>query len=540
MPGPVKYKTLKRRHASYDAGYWRLLRALYCGGKRLLRDEAVMAEAFPQHNAEAANVYQERKKRAHYKRYPGVIIDNLVAGLIEDEVRIGNAEGIYGELLEDATAEGSAECDWNKMMRGQLVDALITGHTWTLVDLPDMGERQFESEAEQEEAGALRPYFVPLAAENVLNWREADDGQIAWLVTCAISHPRHTFDAPSIVRETYYVYTPNAWARYVVEYDEEQTEGGKKKPEDEEIISPDGPARPHKCGAVPVVKLDLSDLWLMDQFESLARSIFNLGSGLEWAILKCLYQQLYEFLGSSSPGLNTPINEHQTDRNRAKREARGPGYVQVRGADDKAAYIGPDTEGYKFAQEQEKHQRDEMHRSAGSLALAADQGAAAALRRSAESKQQDKSFWFVFLMALATRGAEHTRRCFHMAARVRGDEFEPEVEGLEKFDPIVIGEMIDQALTLETISIPSPTFQRLYKADLARRVLGDAATEKDIKAIEKELEKFITAEEFLAPIIPGKNIPRYPAGPGSAEESEAGAEGATPGAKGKPPGVAGG
>jgi hypothetical protein len=77
----LPYEQFQTRHDSYDADYWQRLRAFYAGGKKLFSNERLMAEIFPKHRDELEQIYEERKKRAHYVPYAGEIIDHIVAAL---------------------------------------------------------------------------------------------------------------------------------------------------------------------------------------------------------------------------------------------------------------------------------------------------------------------------------------------------------------------------------------------------------------------------------------------------------------------------
>jgi hypothetical protein len=69
---------------------------------------------------------------------------------------------------------------------------------------------------------------------------------------------------------------------------------------------------------------------------------------------------------------------------------------------------------------------------------------------------------------------------------------------MNKFDAQGVGSMIADAEILETISIPSPTFQRRHKYLLAKTKLGDEASKEDLEEIEKELETAFSPEAQAA------------------------------------------
>ncbi len=68
--------------------------------------------------------------------------------------------------------------------------------------------------------------------------------------------------------------------------------------------------------------------------------------------------------------------------------------------------------------------------------------------------------------------------------------------GEKAFDVISMDSLVTEAAVMETIPIPSPTFQALYRFELARNALP-GATEDQLGVIMKELEQGITAESEL-------------------------------------------
>jgi hypothetical protein len=63
-------------------------------------------------------------------------------------------------------------------------------------------------------------------------------------------------------------------------------------------------------------------------------------------------------------------------------------------------------------------------------------------------------------------------------------------------------QQLTEAAVLETVQIPSPTFQALYRARLAARVLGSLATPEIERAIAEELKVNLSAEELIARMRP--------------------------------------
>ena len=515
MPAAIEYRHLKARNPEYDPKYWRDLVALYAGGETLLRNEETMKRLFPRHAQERGEIYRERAARAFYVNYAGSIIDHLVAGLFTDPVRVevepeGRESEFYESFYKDCSPPRGRKLSWNNLLRKQILTALQCRRAWTLIDLPDMGpEFQAANVAEQREAGALDAYAVPLEPDQVVNWEFAESGELLWVLT--LDETRRQLELGGdreMVTETYYYYTSTDWTRYVVKYSLKDDD--MLRPTDTDVIAPESGPHAHTFGRVPIVLLDLDPrLWAMNRLESLARENFNKGSAESWAEYKALYAQLYEFLAPELAGVDGVVNEHQEDPARGVNQPHGIGYAQIRGNLDKAEYIGPDTSAFAIAQKSLDRSKDEMHRVLYQMALATD-NTAAALGRSADSKALDRSMVTVLLLALGAVIREHTEESYEMVAHGRGDEdLEFEVSGAEKFDPATVQSLVEQAMELEGVSIPSPTFQRRFKFSVARRVLGDEVSEDDLSQIRDELETNITGEQFemgaTGALMPGEN-----------------------------------
>lgn len=518
---PLKYKRLKETHPEYDVAYWCELRALYEGGRKLLRNPEVFDRLFPRHAGETDTSYQERKKRAFYVNHLGTVIDFVVAGLAQDPARLlppGAKPGIevqleefYASFAEDCSPPGGAEQSFADLLRENGRTGLLLGRWWTLVDLPrpprDPGAAP-ESEADQRAAGLLDGYAVELAPECVLDWeRDETSGELLWAMVRTRSCRRLS---PAVARDTvrdeYRYYTRAGWALYVVEYSKDQSAAGAKKPpgDDEEVAIADQGS--HSFGRVPVLGGEMPPgLWLGNKLHSLAVEYLNKSCGLSWAETKDLLQVLYEFLAPELPGIDQPISEAQTDPKRADRKPRAPGIAQIRGKDDRAEYVGPETAGFVHSLESLRMLREDIYRVTYQAALGED-NKGALVRRSADSKKLDHAGTNVVLGSVGTKLRDHGAVVVNTVAVGRGDlQAEGEkysVAGMERFDVVELADQIEQAIALEAVSVPSATYQRRRKLRLVRADLGDDATADVMKQVERELEQAITQDALTAPALP--------------------------------------
>jgi|FLYL01.1.fsa_nt_gi hypothetical protein len=496
----LTYKIFQRRHPDYDEAYWQELRALRKGGKCLLRDDKLMEALFPPHTYEERAVYQERKKRAVYIPYAGSMLGAIVAHLMSEPLQMGRAssdklEAHWTEFLEDVSRPGAKKMSLAQFLRRQIFTALECGRAWALVDLPRRpidpatGEPvQFRSRAEEEEAGLLAPYFVPLDPTEIINWKADDEGNLLWAIRRVVTRPQPTFDAPAdIIRETYTVYTTEGWQEYFFEYKED----AKPQPNTQ---ANEGPSGEHPFQAVPVVCLELPpELWAMDMIGNLVKEHFNKRSAQAWAEYKSLFATLVAYLESEIKP--DTVSEHAEDPDRATNQTYGVGRIVTMAEKDRLEYLSGPVEAFVEARASLKELRDEMHRVLRQMALATD-NSAAALGRSAESKQADSEEMAVLFREYGRHVREHAEDLCDLASVARGEEADWKAEGMDGYAQTDLGAIVEQIVALETVQIPSATYHVEKAWMIARRVLGDQVDEKTREKIYEEIRQNITPEQF--------------------------------------------
>lgn len=500
----LAWKLISATHPEYDAPYWEECRALYSGGKKLLRNPELMQRVFPSHNAEDEAIYAERVKRAHYFPYPGAIIDAIASGLGADPIVVlpsdqDDKEAKLGdwwtEFFRDVTKPGADRCDLHHMAVNQIREAMLTGGvSWMLVDLPVAPHPDDPSapkdRLEQERRGLLTPYIAPIPAENVIEWVEKD-GELQWIVVCDTEARRETIhDARGMITKTFTIWTPTEWIRYQTTYDP------SKPPKADDLIDKVGEGT-HPFGVVPVVRITLSEgLRAMDKLESMAREHLNKRNALSWAEYKSLFALLYEFLAPEEGTTMNPKSEAQQDPDRAIAGIRGQGHVNERGNEDRAEYIGPPTAPFSEARESCDQIKSEMYRVMHAMADSIDQTSGSA-RRSGESKAQDNRQNDVLLKELGRYAREAVHALMVIVQKVKGDE-DHRVGGGDSFDSVDLMAKVTEAVELVNgLPMKSPTFLRIYLERIYTMVLKGELTDKEKDDIRKELAMMINMEELM-------------------------------------------
>jgi hypothetical protein len=546
--GGVPYARLKDRNPDYLGEFWAECRALYSGGARLLRDEAVMDRLFPRNGAEHEDVYKRRRERAFFLSYPGEIIDHLLAGLAQDPLHIsagadeasGEANPLpewWGEFDKDVSPSGGAKQSLHAFAIDCLREMFLTQSAWVLVDLPALGPDELppETKLDEERRGLRDPYLCLMPSENVVDWEvDEETGELEWAL-CFWSTKRRgsILDSRSRVTERWMYWDREGWTKYEHTYDPAQ-------PPKPDASVPEAGRGKHPFGVVPLVRLQVPEgLYAMGKLHSPAREHFNKRCAVAHAENMSLFAVLYEFTGPDQGAAFTPkspVSKIQRDTNRAVNQVRGQGYTQVRGHQDDARYIGPDPGPFKEARESCAELMREMHRVTFSMALSANMDAAA-LQRSGDSKEKDSESIAAILVKVGELLRDGFKVVLDMVALVRKElelGKELSITGAEKFDSDSVAAAIEEAVELFAgVPMKSPTFQKLYLKRLYKRALGPDVGLDDLERIEDELETQVTAEAMLADAAAQAMVGQPGAPPG--EDPEDDAEGDEPPARAAPP-----
>lgn len=499
------YKKLSQKNPEWDGPYWRRCRALYAGGKKLLKDPQVMHDIFPPHLAEKPTVYAERCRRAYYIPYAGEVIDMITSATFSEDLKMmaePKADPWYEDWVKDVSPPGGAKQNLQQFLKEQMTTALLCKRAWTLIDLPtveDVVGRAQEagtglpvaqapagSLAEQEKMGLLNAYACPIDPEAVWDWECDRDGRLQWILIHYVQAKRVGIDGDrDTIKEQWVYYTATTWERYEISYH-------RTRPPADGIEVPKVAEGTHSFGSVPVLRLELPDgLWAMGKIESIAVAHMNKRNALSWSQYKSLFPVLTHFAGP--PDVMNPITE---DPDRALNQTIGQGHVFQLGDKDRLEFVGPDAGAYAIAAQDLKDLRDEMHRVVHQMAMSVD-NSAAALQRSGESKQVDQAATAIVLRELGKVVREHSIEMHELVGAGRQDpEVEWVVEGMDGYSDTSTESLVTMGQTLELVPIPSATFQREWKIQIARRVLGDSVNEEKLDLIRKELEANITNEQY--------------------------------------------
>lgn len=467
---------LDEKRPDYDAGTWAQYDALYRAGKAF---RALIGEFLPKNELEPPGMYLKRKKAAHYRSYVGPITNFFAAGMFTSPPVVRSepdAPPFYADFAKN--------CDGNRLnvvdfMRERFTTSLVKGEAWWMVCLPknDTGVVP-QDRGEWQELGLDRPYLCAVAPEDVYDFERDDRGQLLWLLTHSIERPRASLSASrGRIVETWRCYDRENVTTYRAEYD------AKRRPKAGTEIEQAGPPVKHGFSRVPFVELRPPDgMWLLDLVADAQIEHFQLDAGLGWAIRRTCYAMMFIC----------------RDKNTGEPTV-GPGYWLDLSQKDEVGYAAPDGGSFSVIADKIAVQKDEIYRITNQMALGVENNAAA-VGRSAESKEEDASAAETCLTAYASPVRESVEVTYGLLAEGRGEESKWTVEGLDKFKIADAARELEAAASAKLLAVPSKTF----KVELYRKAVDgylprvDASTrDKILKEIEDGVEDELDAEALL-------------------------------------------
>lgn len=526
----MKYGLLRQRNPAYTAARWEELQDLYVGGYQLLEKAPRYMPRFVGENAER---YAERLSAASYLAYMGQIADYFVANLFGQELVVTPAadaddpntpgtlprdDGFYAAFAHDADKRGTSLV---KVLRELFTNALIKGKGLLALDFPRRGEAPVNL-AEEARAGASRAYVFEVPAEQLVDWEYDEHGGFDWVILERVimrrASPAETRD---LLVEEFKVWTKeNGIARWEL-FRTPAHKPSQRIGDDVDVPRVDGGATTFR--QIPLLELQMPPgLWVGNKLGSLAREHFQRRSGLNAAENKSLFAIPFVKLGPevTAPGEAMP-SEVQQNPNRGRdprAEFHRRGYV-VLGKDDDLGFREPEGKAYELIDRQLEKLVDEMFRVVHQMA-ASVAATKTALGRAAASKAEDRNATEVVLGAYGALVRDFAKRVYDCIGAARAENVIWTPHGLDKFELEDRDAVVKEALAVDSIAIPSPTFKKLYKTKLAFALLGSVPPETQ-DVIQSEIEDGVEAESELREVMDRDEDEEHEEQVGSNERGEA-------------------
>lgn len=479
------YKILSACSAGFRGELCSEIRLLYAGGYDV-QDAA--ARFLPRYPSENPRLYADRIKGSGYIGYLASIIDGFASEVFQAPLAMMPAadaddastpgtlptdEPYYRALAADVDMSGTP---LSSMLRRLLVEALICGRAYALLDFPADadGTEPAASLAEEDARGSSRAYVVQLPVESVISWSRDDRQRLIWAVVRKVIPVRESpLDPPGLQKIQFKVWTRQptgvTWQLYETPV---HPEAKPPKPNDDVPLVGQGVV---SFPEIPIIELELPPgLWAGNKIGPLVREHYTRRSALVAAQNKSLFAIPVAYLGPEMSGQGEALpSDVQMNPNRARSGPRSEferqGWMCL-GADDKIEFAEPTGAAYSTVHEQLQSLVDEIHRSVGQMA-ASVAATSTALGRSGDSKALDRQATTIVVDALAALVKTFAKRLYDTISAARGESVIWEAQGLDRADYDDRSQLLQEALAVENIPIPSPTFVKTFKTKLALALL---------------------------------------------------------------------
>jgi hypothetical protein len=434
---------------------WRQYRDLYSGGEQLRLNAQ---HYLVRRQREPGDVYQERLIRMFYENYIGSIVDWYAATVFRREPvltfegKSEKAKEFFAEFVEDTDCKGTGLTDfWRK----QLVDAMVAGESYVLVDFPRAAKAG--SRAEEDAMGASRAYLVNYSAEDVINWNLDDHGNFEWVVIRTKSIKKDRVEDADWRREIRWAYYDKQSFRIY-----KQTNGETNAVE----LVDEGTHGMAKLGRVPLFPLRISEgLWMLNRAGLLQLEHFNKSNALAWALTMGLFAM--------------PVVYSDREWSQMVGESY---YIQL-GPGDKFGWTEPEGKVYQIAADNLKSLQEEIYR----VCYLAQAGASLDKSgvSSGISKQLDFSITQEVLGAYGDAVKDQMRRVLKAIEAAREDGLTISVMGMDEFDIADFSTELSEAEQLLGLGVDSPTLKREIFKRLSLKYLSDSRPEVKARIVEE-------------------------------------------------------
>lgn len=509
QPPRPTYGQLSAKHPEYDAELWTSIGLLYRGGWEMLRNARRFIERAPR---ERNDYYLWRVKGTSYVNYFARLIGHLTGSLFNETLTVApardsktdQAPALPDAAFYDAFASDCDGCgtDFSQFMRLTLTDALVYRRALVQVDLPRLpASAEAPRTLSQEDAlGLRRAYLIQIPIESMFDWERSPDGRFVWCVLHRIHRERATpFASRSEYQHEFKIWwMAEGRARYVVLRSKPVTKDEELDEKEElQVVHPE---RATSFTQIPLLKLELPEaLWVGNQAGPLCQEHFRRRSDLMGSLCRSLVEIPYVKLGPEIPAVHGGISEAQSDPNRGHdMVARSREGEIVLGSEDEIGFAGPSGVGHEIARAELKDVREEIFASVSAMALQLE-NTASAVRRSGDSKAEDKSATAIILTFLATQTREFAQQVMALVSAVRGDSVPWAASGLNTFDQEDREQVLNDAAMVQALEIPSRRFQILSRIKVANSILPNA-TAKEKAEIAAEIESNSHHEGHASPL----------------------------------------
>ena len=467
----MKYKILNQFHPEVDREYIDRLQILYCGGDYIKKSAG---RFIPKEEYESPPAHKNKLAWADYTPYFSHIVNTYAGGLLSKPFAVlpasddadsktpgdqldDEGKSFWREFAENADGNGTP---YNVVLKSIIATAMISKRAFLGTDYckPD----GYVKDKKQ-------PYCFEIPPLSVIDWCKDDMGNYTWIMQNDIIIERKSIDSVRDIATFWW----KAWKKEgdIVSYEifsrNYPIQNGKiTTPQDDDDI-PSVEVGIVDFKFIPIPCLEFPDeLWLGNTISNKCTTIFRSETCLNHAMGIHSNPILVYKQGSEVDGNKRSIKG--TDPNRgssARTDAKSHG-ASVIGPNDDLYFIEPDGKALSVMAQRIKDNVDELHRivEASAQSVKATSGAK---QNSAQSKSIDNEPKEILLSAFAAHVKAFVKEHYTLMSEARGEDIKWATFGMDDFHKIDREVLLEEATSINLISIPSKTFKKVNMQRIA-------------------------------------------------------------------------
>lgn len=476
-------KRLRTKHPIYSVfeDGWKISADFYDGGKRV-----ITAGYIAKHHREDQTSYTERIVRADYENYTALVVDFFTNFLFSEPISRdgGKNKEFFSEFEKNVDKRGH---DINHFMRRVSTRNQLYGMCYVLVESPKRPPANGPLTKLQEEELGLRPYWVLINPDEVLDWDIDEFGVYTYIKRCQKLFGRDKdFKLRKIERYT-------EWKRDIVTItDIDITERRQFISNTEKL--------PNELGEIPIVAVPYQEcieyphmgVSFVKDIVLLNRSVLNYSS----LINEFLYRQCFNILGIQTSGA-LPLESEGSD------EIGTSNVWEYPVGAEKPAYITPPIDPAEFLQSERDKKRKAIFEIA-SQNLSSEFSNGEKSSGFSQTQSFAKTVPFIAQRADALETAE--TKLMSLTLRYKHKEWNGSIKYKDRYEQTNVMDAITQLRSMfKDVAIPSETFVKASLKRLVREVDGKLSRE-DMDKIVSEIES-MNFTEWQGKIMQSKASP---------------------------------
>ena len=526
----------------YTPDVWSEIDDLYLGGYRLAQNAS---RYLPQLTGESGPRYKDRLQCAGYLGYFGHIIDSFTSSVFAQDLVVAQAADASNRATPGTTSDTTfysafaSNADlcgtpFASLEKSILRSALLKKRSLLAADFPTPAQVGVAgSRADEDVIGANRAYVFEIPVEQMIDWEYSSSGTYDFCVLYRKILKRSnvlTYRGGMITHE-FKLWTVAgglaSWDTYRLD-----TPADKKIEPDTLFPRVDGNVTSFKN--IPILEASVPDgLWAGNKVAGLAKEHWQRRTSLvsaEYKSLVCLpVAQLGPEISAMGQAMPSEISQNPNRGRDPISQFNTLGFMVI-GSQDSVSFVEPTGAAYAGIREELGTLKDEMYRVVDQMAASVD-NQASSMRRSGDSKAQDKSSSAVVLGALGDIARKHAKQVYTTISQARGENTIWTPKGLDDFQTVDRAGLLAEAIQIDTIAIPSKTFKKAHKTQVALQLTPNLPPETQ-DAIRAEIESGVNDEDALRVITNQAQKaailnPPQPAAPGTPGASATPSPGAT-------------